>query len=52
MKKIDKSNRSQPSKKLQLQRETIRRLETPELTSIRGGAMQSWPTFTRDDNDI
>lgn len=51
MKKIDKANRPQPSKKLQLQRETVRRLETPELANIRGGASvpQTYPTFTRDD---
>jgi hypothetical protein len=49
MKKIDKANRPQPSKQLQLQRETIRRLETPELTRVRAGATQSWPTFTKPD---
>ncbi len=51
MKKLDTSNRSQQSKKLHLQRETIRRLEPAELKRIRGGqSSQSWPTLTRDDD--
>jgi hypothetical protein len=47
MKKIDTRNRPQPSKKLELQRETIRRLDALELASIRG-AGGSWPIPTRD----
>ena len=46
MKKIEKRNRpQQQSKKLELQRETIRRLDAPELESARGGGEIS----TRDD---
>lgn len=54
MKKIDKPNRPQPSRKLQLRRETLRRLETAELASIRGGAEagDGWPTITRPGGDI
>jgi hypothetical protein len=52
MKKIDERNRPQPSKKLELRLETLRRLATAELTSARGGAAESgdgWPTITRGD---
>ncbi|HWN69285.1 MAG TPA: hypothetical protein VNM90_16710 [Haliangium sp.] len=50
MKKIDKRHRPQPSKKLELQRETIRRLDAIALADIRGAAMDSFPTVpTRDD---
>jgi hypothetical protein len=50
MKKIDKRNRpQQQSKKLELQRETIRRLDAPELESARGGFGYTTRTL---DNDI
>jgi hypothetical protein len=52
MKKIDKPNRPQPSKKLELRLETLRRLDTAELTSAHGGAVEirrGWPTITRPD---
>lgn len=52
MKKIEKTCRLQPSRQLQLRRETIRRLDTPELASVRAGgapAPQTWPTFTQPD---
>ena len=52
MKKIDKRNRPQPSKKLELRLETLRRLGTAELTDVRGGVGETghgWPTITRPD---
>ena len=48
MKKIDKPNRPQQSKKLELQRETLRRLDAPELASARGGIAAGYTTRTQD----
>jgi hypothetical protein len=53
MKTNNKTYRPQSSKKLQLQRETIRHLNPSELASVRGGAEaeapQTWTTFTQPD---
>ena len=51
MKTNNKTYRPQSSKKLQLQRETVRHLNTSELASVRAGAEapQTWTTFTQPD---
>jgi hypothetical protein len=48
MKKIDTRHRPQPPK-LELHRETMRRLDALALAHVRGAATQSWPLPTRDD---
>lgn len=52
MKKNQETRSPQSSRQLQLRRETVRRLDTPELAGVRAGghaAPQTWPTFTQPD---